>query len=191
VTANGLEHRALDDRAHHVDHLRRRLDTTQRRLADLVTAGQHLEQNLVQILQGRGLNAFHGRDAQHDLIALPLRQVPEHIGSLVVIQVHHDGSHDLRVFVAQQLGHRQRVHPLQAFDARDIAALKNPVQQQRGLVVAQRPLEHGAHIVPRVGHQQAMRRGNIGEPPDHLIDPFARDAPGFGNGFTQLLHLFR
>jgi len=65
----------------------------------------------------RRLNAFHGGDAQHHLVALALGQMLEHIGGLVVLQVHQDRRHDLRVLVAQQLGHRQRVHPLQALDA--------------------------------------------------------------------------
>ena len=40
-----------------------------------------------------------------------------------------DRRDDLRVFVAQQFGHRPRVHPLQAFNAGDIAALQDPVDQ--------------------------------------------------------------
>jgi len=60
VAADGLDHRALNGGTHQVDHLGRCLHTTQRRLADLVAACQHLEQHFIQVLQGGRLNAFHG-----------------------------------------------------------------------------------------------------------------------------------
>jgi hypothetical protein len=46
------------------------LHAAQRGLADLVAAGQHLVQHLVQVLQRGGLDAFERGDAQHDLVAL-------------------------------------------------------------------------------------------------------------------------
>ena len=62
----------------------------------------------------------------------------QHLGRLVEVQVHQDRGDDLRVLVAHQLGHRARLHPLQAFDAADVAALQDAVEQQVGLVLAER-----------------------------------------------------
>ena len=87
---------------------------------------------------------------------IALGEILEHTSGLVEVQVHQNRRQNLRVLVAQQLGHRQRVHPFQAFDARDITALQNAVNQQRRLVVAQRALQHRAHVVVRVRHQQAL-----------------------------------
>ena len=57
-------------------------------------------------------------------------KILQDIGGLVKVQMHQNGRHDLRMLIAQQLRHRRRVHPLQALDARDIAALQNAVNQQ-------------------------------------------------------------
>jgi NAD(P)-dependent dehydrogenase (short-subunit alcohol dehydrogenase family) len=84
----------------------------------------------------------------------------------------------------------QRVHPLQAFDAGDVAALQDAVDQQRGLVVAQRTAQHGLHVVAGVGDQEALRACRVGELHQHLVDLVARDGAGLGDGFAQALHLF-
>ena len=72
----------------------------------------------------------------HHLVALALGEGLEHRAGLVEIQVHQDGRDDLRMLVAQQLGHRAGVHPLQALDAGDVGALQDAVDQQVGLVLA-------------------------------------------------------
>jgi hypothetical protein len=170
VGANRLDHRAFNGRAHQVDHLGRRLDTAQRRLANLVATGQHLEQDLIEVLERRRLNTFHGRHPQHDFVALAFGQLLEHIGRLVIVQVHQNGGDDLGVFVAQQFGHGQRVHPFQALNARDVAALQDPVNQQCCLVVAQSQFQHRAHIVPGIGDQQTLGSRHAGEFDHHVVD---------------------
>ncbi len=87
--------------------------------------------------------------------SLPLGECLQDRGGLVGAQVNQDRRHDLRVLVAQQLGHRDGVHPLQALDARDVAALDDAVDQQVGLVVTQRLAQHGLDVLVGVGHQHA------------------------------------
>ena len=94
------------------------------------------------------------------------------------------------MLIAKQLRNACRVHPFQAFDARDIVAVQDTVDQQRRLVVAQGTLEHGAHIVTGVRHHQALRLGDGRKPVDHIVHPLARHGLGLGNGLTKLLHLF-
>ena len=77
-----------------------------------------------------GLDAVERGDAHQHLVALALAERLQHRPSLVEVEVHQDRGDDLRVLVAQQLGHRAGVHPLQALDARDVAALQDAVDQQ-------------------------------------------------------------
>jgi len=96
--------------------------------------------------------------AQHDLVALALSEVLQHISGLVVVQVHQDRRHDLRVFVAQQLRHRQAGPSTSDASMPETSPpCKIAVNQQSGLVVAQRQLQHRAHVVAGVGDQQALR----------------------------------
>lgn len=44
----------------------------------------------------------------------------QHGSGLLILQMHQNRRHDLRMLAAQQLGYRQRIHPLQAFNARDV-----------------------------------------------------------------------
>ncbi|KAF1070496.1 MAG: hypothetical protein GAK39_01977 [Variovorax sp.] len=188
VVADGVQHGHVGIAAEVVDHLGRRLDAAQRGLADLVATGQHLEQHFVEVLERGRLNAFQRGHAQHDFAAKAFGQLHQHGSSLLVLQVHQDGGHDLRMLAAQQFGHRQRVHPFQAFDAGDIAALQDAVDQQRGLVVAQGALEHRAHIAAGVVHQQALRGRVIGKAVDDEVHLLARDAAHVRNGLAELLH---
>ena len=102
MVANRLNNRPFNPRAHQVDHLGSGLDTAQRRLSHLVTAGQHIEQHLVQVFQGRGLDAFHGGDAQHDFVSLAFDEKFQYICRLVKIKVHQNGRHNLGVLIAKQ-----------------------------------------------------------------------------------------
>jgi hypothetical protein len=88
-------------------------------LLHAVAAGQHLAHHLVQVLQRLGW--MPSSVAMRTITSLRWRSLKqlEHVGHLVELQVHQDRGDDLRVLVAQQLGHRARVHPLQALDAAD------------------------------------------------------------------------
>jgi hypothetical protein len=91
--------------------------------------------------------------------------------------------------IAQQLGHRDGVHPLQALDAGDVAALDDAVDQQVGLVVAQRLAQHGLDVLVGVGHQRAHFRGLGREPIQHAVDAIAADGLELGDGFAEVLDL--
>ncbi len=110
---------------------------------------------------------------------------------MVLVEVDQDHRDDLRMFIAQQLGNRCAVHPFQAFDTGNVAALQDAVEQDGGLFIAQRALEHGPDIFIVVGNQRALIARQFGEAVDHLVDAFARDRLQARDGFTQPLHFFR
>ena len=94
------------------------------------------------------------------------------------------------MLVAQQFGHRDRVHPFQTFNTRDVAALQDTVDQQARFVLAQGAAQHRAHIAAGIGDQQTLRRRIVRETHDHLVDFVARDVAHPRNCLAQLLHLF-
>ncbi|MCU0814512.1 MAG: hypothetical protein MUC32_09450, partial [Burkholderiaceae bacterium] len=158
--ADVVEHGGLDRAAQHVDDLGGGLRPAERRLLQPVAAGEHAAHDLVEVLQRRRLDAVERGDAHHHLVALALAERLQHVARVVELEVHEDRGDDLRVLVAQQLGHRTGVHPLQALDARDVAALQDAVEQQVGLVLAERLAQHALDVLVGVGHQRAVLRGD-------------------------------
>jgi hypothetical protein len=166
----------LDRAAQHVQDLGGGLHAAQAALLHAVAAGQHLAHHLVEVLQRQRLDAVERGDAHQHLVALALGEELEHVGGLVELQVHQDGGDDLRVLVAQQFGHRARVHPLQALDAGDVVALQDAVDQQVGLVLAQRLAQHGLHVLVGVGHQHVFVGRDVLEVLEHAVHALARTA---------------
>jgi len=99
-------------------------NAAQRRFLDVFVTGQQFRQHIVEFAQGGRLHAVQGGDAQHHVVAQAVREMAEDFAGLVAFQVDQDGGDDLRVFVADQLGHGLRIHPLQRFDAGRILAAR-------------------------------------------------------------------
>ena len=110
---------------------------------------------------------------------------------MVTLQVHQNGGDDLRVLMADQLGHRGRIHPAQALDARDVAALHDAVDQHAGLVVAQRTFQHATHVGVGIMHQRALLRGLLMKTFQNLLDMVLGRVLGPGHHFAQSLYLLR
>ena len=104
--------------------------------------------------------------------------------------MHQNRRDNLRVLIAQQLGHRDGVHPFQAFNARDIAALQDAIKQQRSLIVPQGAAQHRFDVIAGIFHQQALRGAIVGKPRHHKIDFLFGHPPHAGDGFAQFLHFF-
>ena len=104
--------------------------------------------------QRRGLNAFERGDAQQDVVAQLLGELPENIACLVAIEMHQDGGDDLRVLALDQLRHGLRIDPLEALDAAGILAFQNTADVVRRFVFAQRFLKYGAGIAFRIEVQK-------------------------------------
>ena len=146
---------------------------------------------LVQVAHGRRLDAVERGHAHQHLVALALSEQLQHLGRMVALQVHQDGGDDLRVLVAHQLGHGRRIHPLQAFDAADIVALQDAVEQQVGLVLAERALEHRAHVFVVVVDQHAAVTRHLAELVQYLVELVVADALHARDGLAHALHLLR
>src|SRR6201996_1741639 len=186
--ADVVECRGLDRRAHQVDDFRSRLDAAQRRLLQLLAAGEHLAHHFVEVLEGGRLDAVQRGDADQHLVALAFGERLQHARGLVEVEVHQDRRDDLRVFVAQQLGHRAGVHPLERLDAGDVAALQDAVDQQAGLVLAERLAQHGLDVFVGVLHQHVLGLRDGAEAVEHAVHALARDRLHAGDGLAQLLH---
>ncbi len=117
----------------------------------------------------------------------------EDLAGLVALQVHQDGGDDLRVLVADQLGHRWRVHPLQAFDAGGVAcrpgcgsAATTPCRRRAPWSARWRM--YSSESRPTAKSAVRSGRGSRPAPP-----PAARAGTLFmrRHGGAQLLHLAR
>ena len=102
-----------------------------------------------------------------------------------------NGGNDLWVLIAQQLCHRQRIHPLQAFNARNISALQDTVNQQRCLVIPKGTAKHRTNVIARVRNQEALRRSSVRETVNHAVNLLARDRLHARDSLSKLLHFFR
>ncbi len=68
----------------------------------------------------------------------------------MALQMHHDGGDDLRVFVADHLGHQRRLHQVQRLDAIVLTgALVDVFEQRAGALLPQRLHQHRADMVGR------------------------------------------
>jgi hypothetical protein len=189
--AHVLEHRGLDAGAHQVQHLGRRLDAAERRLAHRVGAGQQRRHHLVQVLQRRRLDAVERRDPHHDLVAVAFGEQLQHRRGLVEVEVDQDRRDDLRVLVAQQLGDRSGVHPLEALDAGDVGALQDAVEQQGGLVFAERLAQHRADVLVGVVDEAQLLLGDRMEELQHGLEALARDRLHARDRLADALHFLR
>ena len=105
--------------------------------------------------------------------------------------MHDDGGDDLRVFVQNQLCHRRRIHPLQAFDAAGVAAHHDAVNQITRLVVTQRVGQHGAQVFIRVQSQGRFFFGSEAKGAQHLVDLFTGNRLQIRHRRAEFLHLAR
>jgi hypothetical protein len=75
---------------------------------DPEAAGEHARQRFVQFAQRGRLHAVQRRDAQQDVVAQAIGEVLEDLAGMVEFEVHQDGGDDLRMLVADQVGHARR-----------------------------------------------------------------------------------
>ena len=176
---------------HEIQYFRRRAHAAHRRALEVLVAGQEARQHVVQFLQCRGLDAVERCDAQQHVVAHALGQEREDFRRLVALEMDHDGRDDLRVLVADQLRHRARTHPLQAFDAAGVAALQNAVDQRGGFVVAERLLQHVADVIVGGDAHRAAAFRLLAEFADHVFDFLAADRLQARHRRAYLLHFAR
>ena len=105
-----------------------------------------------------------------------------------MLQVHQDGGDDLGVLVADQVGHRAGIHPLQAFDARGLAALEDAGDEVGGLVVAQGLGQHIADVGIRIHVHRGMFVVDGVEFFQHRFHPGPGHGTQGGHGVAELLH---
>jgi hypothetical protein len=143
-----------------------------------------------KLAQRSRLHAVERRDAQQHVVAQALGEVLEDFAGLVELEVHQDGGDDLRMLVADQVGHGGRIHPLQALDAGRVVAGHDAADQAGGAVVAERLGQHGldGFVVDR--HRRALG-GLLGEVVDHFFDALARHLLQRRHGVAELLHFLR
>src|SRR5690606_10320505 len=127
LVADPLEHLGVGAAAQEVQDLGGRLGAAQLRALQPVGPAQQLAEDFVEFAQGCRLYALERRDAIHDVRPHAFGQVLQYLGRMVALEMHDDGRHDLGMLVAYELRNGGCVHPLEAFDARDIAALQDAV----------------------------------------------------------------
>ena len=106
-------------------------------------AGQQARHGVIEFAQGGRLHAVQRGDTQQHVVLQAFAEVLHDLAGMVELEVDQDGGDDLRVFVADQVGHGGRVHPLEAFDAGGVAAVHDARDQVGGAVVAERLGQHG------------------------------------------------
>jgi hypothetical protein len=152
--------------------------------------GQDARQGLVQFEQRCRLHTIEGGNAQQHIVAQTLGEVLEDLAGLVEFEVHQDGGYDLRMLVANQVGHGGGIHPLQALDAGRVVARHDAADEAGGAVVAQRLGQHGldGFVVDRHG---GALGGLLGEFVNHFFDALARHLFQRRHGVAELLHFLR
>jgi hypothetical protein len=116
-------------------------------------------------------------------------EVAEHFTGLVGVEVgHHDGL-DLRVLVADHVGHGARLHPLQAVQAAGVAAQQDAVDQAVGLVFAQGLGEHLADVIVGADAQAGLVADDLDELAHHLLDLLAVHVAHLRHGHADPLNL--
>jgi hypothetical protein len=129
--------------------------------------------------------------AQHHVGAHALGEVPQRLGGLVGLEMRHHDGHDLRMLVADQVGDRARVHPLQHLHARAVAPEQDAVDDAAGLVLAEGLHQHLAHVVIGTDADRRLLVERDGEFADDGLDLLARDGTDPGHGLADLLHFLR
>src|SRR5690606_11388550 len=146
VLADLVEDRRLRRHVHVVQDVRGALqpahDGGLRRIAGELTL-----EDLVELLQRVRMNRVERRDAHHDIAAQPLREVAEHLGRVIAVEIRDDDRDDLRVLVADHVRDRTPVHPLQRLEALRLPADEDAIDQRARAILAERLDEHLAHVI--------------------------------------------
>jgi hypothetical protein len=80
-------------------------------------------------------------------VAQPHRQLFQHLGGLLAVQVDQQRGEDLRVLVADQLHHLAGLQVVEALDAAvRLVGLQDVLEQVAGAVVTQRLAQHRADV---------------------------------------------
>src|SRR5690606_28993807 len=125
-----------------VNDVSRRFNATNTGGLGAVYARKLTIKNIVQFLQSRRLYGFQCRHPHNDIEAHFFIKVGQNFGGLVGVEVGHHNGLNLRVFVADQVGHLAGFHPLQGIQTGGVAAQQNTVDQGTGFVVTQRLGKH-------------------------------------------------
>ena len=156
-----------------------------------VGARQNLAQHFVQIAHRRRLHALQSGNAQHDVVAQPLSQLPQHLTRLVRIEVYQNGGDDLRMLAFDQLGHRGRVHPFEALDTGVVVVRQDAVDQRAGFVVAQCAGQNITQILIGFRSDRGVLLRLLVELAQHARHLIARDVAELRHRDPELLHLAR
>ncbi|MCY1370743.1 hypothetical protein D9M69_578480 [compost metagenome] len=95
------------------------------------------------------------------------------------------------MLVADHVGHRARLHPLQAVQAAGAAAEEDAVDQVAGLVLAEGLGEHAADVAVGADAEAGLVADDIDELAHHLLDLLALDVAHLRHGHADPLHLLR
>jgi len=123
--------------------------------------------------------------------AQPVTGENYNFGSLIRLEVRQDDGDDLRVFVANELGHRARIHPLERLEALALAAETDAIHERIGLFVAQRADQHPAYEIIATDAERSLALQLRGECIEHAAHFIARHAGELGHGAAETLHVLR
>jgi hypothetical protein len=76
---------------HEIQHLGRGAHPAHGALLDVLAAGEELGEHVVQLAQGRRLDAVERRDPQQHVVPRAVGQVPQDFRGLLALEVHQDG----------------------------------------------------------------------------------------------------
>ena len=117
-------------------------------------------------------------------------EMTKHFTGLVRVQVGNDDGLDLRVFVADHVGHGARFHPLEAVEATGVATQQDAVDQAVGLVFAQGRGEHLADVAVGTDAQAGLVTDDLDELAHHLFDLLTVHIAHLRHGHAHALDLF-
>ncbi|MNO88654.1 hypothetical protein D3C76_801100 [compost metagenome] len=94
------------------------------------------------------------------------------------------------MLVANHVGDRARLHPLQAVEAAGVAAQQDAIDQAVGLVLAQCLGEHLAHVIVGTHAQAGLVADDVDELAHHLLDLLTVHVTHLRHGHADTLDLF-
>ncbi|MCY1431436.1 hypothetical protein D9M71_474040 [compost metagenome] len=95
------------------------------------------------------------------------------------------------MLVADHVGHRARLHPLEAVQAAGVATEQDAVDQAVGLVFAQGLGEHLADVAVGANAQAGLVADDLDELAHHLLHLFTVDVAHLRHGNADPLHFLR
>ncbi len=122
--------------------------------------------------------------------AIAFGQLRQHAGGLIGLQIREHHGLDLRMFVADGVGDRARVHPFQTVYSH-IATGDDAVHQAARAVLAQRLDQHVLDVALGAHAQTGLRVALVDELREHVFHALLTDALQAGHGHAHALHFLR